>query len=808
MDTLLRDLRFGLRLMKKRKAITAAAVVCLALAIGATTVVYTIVDGVLLRPLPYEEPDELFLIWNQFPNQGISETLLSGGEFTDLGEQSERFETVAGLIPWYFNLTEGENPERLVAARLSSHMFRMLGTNAAMGRTFDPAEVENNASVTVLSHELWKRRFDRDPNIVGRAILLDESPYTVIGVMPESFRFMITNTDLWVPLVVNPNVPRHIRGVRVIGRLRDDTSRTQAQAELDAIAGRFAESFPGVYPLESGYGMTMQSLNDNVVGSIRPTLMALLGAVTLVLLIGCINVANLLLAQATTREREVSVRAALGAGRWTLLRQMLTESVLLAIMGGSLGILLARWGLEAIKNTQATRVPRLHQIDIDLRILLISLAISIVTGVACGLIPAFRGARTNLFGVLKEGGRTSADSKSHPVRNTLVIAQIVLALVVLICAGLMVRSFNHLQKVDPGFRKDNVLTVQMFLPRNQYPSPRQHAAFSDQLLERVRQIPGAQSAGLVSNLPLGPFDVRGEVVAENQEQEPGQANIKMGWRCASPDYFESFGIPKLQGRTFNAFDRADSEPVAIVDAAAAARLWPDDSPIDKRLMLLGTSNDVWRTVVGVVGDVRHDGLQSPTSDQIYIPFDQIPSPFLGLVIRTAGDPLELVPALRSATHEIDPIQPLGNINTATQLVEDSLSLPRFNQLLLGLFGIAALILAAIGVYGVMAYSVGQRKRELGLRMALGAHPSDNLKMVMVQALRLTAVGVVIGLGLAWVLGRVFSGFLGGMLHGIAIYDAATFISVPIGLLLLSAIASLLPAQRATRVSPIESLRDE
>ncbi len=478
METLIRDLRFGLRLMSKRKAITAAAVVCLALAIGATTVVYTIVDGVLLRPLPYDDPDELFLVSNRFPAQDIPEALLSGGEFTDLLDQSERFESLAGLIPWYFNLTEGEDPLRLVAARLSSHMFRMLGASAAMGRTFDADEVKTDAAVTVLSHGLWKRRFDSDPEIVGRKILLDQRPYTVIGVMPETFRFMIAKTDLWVPLVVNPNVPRHIRGVRVIGRLKNGATPIQAQAELDAIASRFTESFPNVYPPGSGYGMNLKSLNDYTVGAVRPTLLALLGAVTLVLLIGCINVANLLLAQATTREREVSVRAALGAGRWTLLRQMLTESVLLASMGGVIGVLLARWGLGAIKSSQAARIPQLHQIEIDLRILLITLAISLFTGIACGLIPAFRGARANLFAVLKEGGKTSSDSKSHPIRNSLVVVQIVFALVVLLCAGLMVRSFNHLQKVDPGFRTENILTIQISLPRAQYPTPPQQAAFS------------------------------------------------------------------------------------------------------------------------------------------------------------------------------------------------------------------------------------------------------------------------------------------------------------------------------------------
>ena len=810
METLRNDLRMALRVLFKRPQMTVAAAICLALGIGATTVVYSLVDGVLLRPLPYRNPDQLFVLWNQFPGQGIPKTLVSGQELLDLDEQATSFESIVGMIPWYFNLTQGEDPERLVGARVSPETFQTLGASAAQGRVFGPEEARQGASVVILSHALWQRRFQGDPGVVGQSVSLDEQPYTVIGVMPESFRYLLGNTDIWVPLVVNPRVPRHLRGVQVVGRLAPGTTRERAQAELDTIAERFVSSHPNAYPEGSGYGMTLSPLFEEIVGGVRTTLLALLAAVTLVLVIACTNVANLLLAQATTREREIAVRAALGASGWRLVRQLLTESVLLAVVGGVFGVIASHLGLSAIKSMQAANMPRLHGIQIDLRILLFALGLSVATGLLFGLVPALRGLRLDLFSTLKEGGRTSADSKSHPLRHGLVVGQVALALVVLIGAGLMIRTFSKLQQIDPGFQTEGVLTAQIYLSPRRYSQPHQQAAFVENLERRLREIPGVRQAGFVSHIPLGPLDLQSEIEVENRPASPGVANPKVGIRFASPGYFEAMKIPLLSGRPISDLDHAEGASVAVIDAALAKRLWPDDSPLDRRVRVIGGfTEDPWRTIVGVVGSVRHAGLAAPTSEQVYIPMAQSPSLVAGLVVTTAGDPLALVPPVRAAVRAIDPAQPLARVKTASDLVGEALTQPRFNRLLFGLFGGAALILAAIGVYGVMAYAVVQRRRELGLRMALGARPTDNLRLVLKQGLRLALLGTVVGVFGAFVATRLLAPHLAALTRGgVGATDGWTFVVVPLVLLALALVACLTPAVRATRVDPVISLRQD
>ncbi|RMH16881.1 MAG: ABC transporter permease [Acidobacteria bacterium] len=811
MDTLLNDLRFTLRTWRKRPLVTVAAILCIALGIGAATVVFSLVDAVVLRPLPYRDPDRIFLVWNRFPNQGMPRSPASGVELGDYQEQNRSFSHLIGFIPWYFNLTEGDYPERLVAARVSYDTFQMLGVEAALGRTFSAEEEGRGEPVAVLSHALWQRRFGGDPGIVGRTISLDQRPCTVIGVMPEDFTFLIENVELWVPLVVNPRIPRQLRGVQVVGRLADGVTPEQAQADLDAIAARLQQEYPTIYPESSGWGLELMPIHEQLVGDVRPHLLALLAAVLLVLLIACANVANLLLAQAASRDKEITIRAALGAGRRRLIRQLLSESVLLAVAGAALGLLVAHWGLRAVVALQLGNIPRLAQAAIDGRVLLFTLLVAVATGILFGLAPALAGTRRDLASTLKEGGRTSAGGGRGMLRAALVAGEIAVALVVLIAAGLMIRSFQRLQQVDPGFRSSGVLTVQLNLPRNAYPQRHQRLALAQRLVEEVRQLPEVERAGIISHVPLGPLDLRGEIEIERTRHDPGAVNPKVSWRMVDPGYFETMGIAIKEGRLFDAQDH-DGEgaaQVVVIDERLAARLWPNESAIDKQLRLIGSQDgDGWRRVVGVVASVRQTDLKA-AEEQLYVPFAQYPLLQLGLVIQTrTADPRAVVPRLRQVVAGLDPTLPLASVRTIDELIDGSLSRARFNRLLYALFGGAALLLAAIGVYGLMAHAVAQRKRELGLRLALGARPRDVLGLVVAGALRLTAAGLVAGVVAALVLVRALQETLAGMVHGITITDLPTFVGVPLMLALLALAASLLPAARASRVDPVEVLRYE
>lgn len=806
MQTLLRDIRFAFRLIVKRPLPSFAALACLALGIGATTVVFSLVDGVLLRPLPYHQPDRLFAVFTSFPDQGVTAGPVSGLELLDLEEQNRSFEQLVGYIPWYFNLTGVDDPERLVGARVSSQMFRMLGVSPARGRIFEAAEEQREEKVAVLSHALWQRRFGGDPGVVGQRISLEQEPYTVVGVMPESFRFLSETAEIWVPLEINLRVRRDQRGVSVVGRLASGITPQQAAGDLDAIASRLASEYAQFYPEGSGFGLTLQPLHETLVGDLRPVLLALLAAVGLVLLISCTNVANLLLAQATIREREITLRAAIGAGRGRLVRQLITESVVLALVGGAIGSVLAYLGTSLVVRFGVGALPRLSEVSVDARVLAFAFAVSLATGILFGLVPAIRATRGRLVDVLKEETRGSTGGAGSALRSALVVGQIALALVVLIGTGLLLRSFQSLQRTDPGFRTDQVLTAQFFLPLQRYFQRPQRIAFSDRLLTAVTSDPAVESAALVSHLPMAPADERGEIVVDGRTPEAGEASPQVGWRMVTAGYFETFGIGLVRGRTFNALDHAEAAPVVIVDRNLAERLWHGGDALGRRLQLVGAfGGDPERTVVGVVGAIKERSLEGD-GELLYIPYAQRPTPTLALVLRSRGEPMLAAAAVKSAARVADPDLPVASLEPASALVASSLDQRRFNRLLFILFGGAALLLAGLGVYSVMAYAVAQRRRELGLRSALGAAPSSVLMLVLRQSLKLAVFGIVLGIVSALVLTRMFQSALGELAIGVSLTDAVTYLAVPTMLAALALVASFLPARSASRIDPIVALR--
>ncbi|MEM7349982.1 MAG: ABC transporter permease [Acidobacteriota bacterium] len=807
MTTLQRDLRFALRMLIRRPGLTVSAVLCLALGIGATTVIYSLVSAVVLRPLPYTEPERLFMIWGRFPQLGIPKTPASGQEFVDYQDQNQSFETLAGSITWNYNLTGGGEPQRLQGGRVSVGLFALLGAEAALGRTFVPEDETDNEHVVILSHRLWQNRFGADTDVIGRSVSLSEIPYTVVGVMPEGFRFLTGDPDLWVPLIVNTSYARHLRPVVVVGRLKPGVSWQQAQADMDAIAAGFQHDYPGVYPAGSGWGIGLVPIHEEIVGNVRPQLLALFGAVVLVLLIACANVANLLLVQAPVREREVALRTALGASRLAVVRQLLIESLVLAMVGGSLGLLLAYWGTNAVVAFDLGAMPRLEEVGIDWGILGFALAASVATGLLFGLAPALRASRIDLSEAIKEG-RSMAGIRRHPLLSLLVASEIALALVVLASAGLMIRTFYNLQQVDPGFRTQDVATLQVYLSPKSYPKGPQLMAFYRRLQEGLEGLPGSWTVGLISDLPLGFSDQRGEIFVEGRKPVPGAPDPEVGWRMINPDYFQAMGIPLLEGRSFNDLDHDQAPGVVIVGSALARRLWPDKNPIGQRLELKSSLFGGWRTVVGVVADVKDRGLAAGTSELLYVPYPQFRTRSLALVIHAAIDPMSATAAVREVIRTADPDLPVASIQTMDELVRMRMSRPRFNRLLFSLFSTVSLLLAAVGVYGVMAHSVAQRTREIGLRIALGARSKDVQKQVLRPALALTLLGVTLGLAMALLLASVFSEWLPYMLYGVGAADPLSFGVIVLLLIAWALAASYLPARRATRIDPMVALREE
>jgi putative ABC transport system permease protein len=805
-------------MLLKRPGFTIVAVITLALGIGANTAIFSVVNGVLLRALPYPEPQQLLMVWSNRPGlqaqTDLTDSPVSAADFVDWRNQNQAFAQLAALHTRALNLTDRGEPELLGGIRASANLFSLLGVEARLGRTFLPEEDQPGSRVVLISHGLWQRRFGADPKLVGQTLTLNDESHTVVGILPPDFQFprrgelpagyqFPRRVEVYLPLALTPdqagNRGRHY--LAVVGRLKPQVTIRQAQAEMDGLAQRLQQQYP---QSNTGKGVRLAALHEQVVGKARPALLVLMGAVGFVLLIACANVANLMLARAGARRKEMAIRAALGAGRGRIIRQLLSESVLLAIVGGGLGWFLALWGVELLLAVGPSNLPRLEEVGLDHGVFIFTLLISLATGLLFGLAPALAASRLDLNEALKEGTRGSAVGGSHHLRRLLVVAEIALSLVLLIGAGLLVRSFSQLLSVDAGIDTRNVLTLDILLPRAKYAGPQQ-TAFFEQVVERVRSLPGVESAGAVYPLPLsGGQEGAGFSIEGQPPPAPGELRTA-GPRWVSPDYFKVMGISMLRGRAITAQDGGDAPRVVVINEAMKRRFWPNEDPLGKRISFLTTDGTPdWREIVGVVKNIRHTALDSEPQPEMYFPFSQFPLPFMTIVVRTASDPLSLVPAARNQVMAVDKDQPISNIHTMEELLAISVSQRRFNMLLLITFAVVALALASVGIYGVMSYTVAERTHEIGLRMALGAQRRDVIRLVISQGMMLAGIGVGIGLVCAFAMTRMMS----SLLFGVGATDPLTYALIAALLSSVALLACYLPARRATKVDPMVALRYE
>jgi putative ABC transport system permease protein len=804
-ETMWRDVRTGVRALVHSPVFTVVTVLSLALGIGANTAIFSVVNGLLLRPLPYPEPEQIVHVWHTPPQQsfpGLDRFSVSPANYLDWKAQSSAFEQMAVYTDTGLSLSTSNDPLPLIGAVVSSDFFSVLRTNAMQGRTFTPDEERpGRDQVVVIGHALWQRAFGANPNIIGQTLILNSRSFTVVGIMPAGFEFP-REAELWVPLAWD-DAERQVRSDHnylVIARLKQNVSSQQAQAEMNTISSRLEQQYPEA---NKGWGAVVIPLREDLVGDFRLALLVLFGAVGFVLLIACANVANLMLARGANRQKEMAVRIALGAGRARLVRQLLTESVLLAVTGGVLGLLLAVWGSRMLVRLGS--LPGSSDIGIDTWALGFTLLVSFVVGIIIGIVPALQFTRTSISETLKQGsGRTGGSPIKQHTRKALVISEVALSLVLLIGAGLMIRSFWKLQNVDPGFDTSNALTMSIVLNYIRYSEPHQRLAFVDRAIEKIRAVPGVVSVGTTTKIPLAgggstqPFSIEGRPTAAIAEQPMAQT------RYISPDYFRAIGIPLRQGRFFSDQDRDNSQPVIIISEAMGRRFWPGENPIGRRLTPSFHSEQGAREIVGVVGDVKTSGLDVDASAMMYLPYKQFPLPFMSFVVRTASNPESLVQPVSKAIYSIDKEQALTNVQTMEQVLTKSLSGRRFNMTLLLTFAGVALVLAAVGVYGVMNYTVTLRRRELGIRMALGAKTMDVLRLVLGQGLALTLIGVGAGLISAYALTRLMA----SLLYGVTATDYLTFVSVSAVLIAVGLVASYVPARRATKVNPTIALRTE
>ena len=806
---MLKDLRHGLRSLAKRPGLTAVALVTLALGIGVNTAIFSAVDSVLLRPLPFNDPDRVVAVWEHTPHLGIVRNEFAPANYFDLREQNTVFDGVGAFGQLSVNHTGAGEPEQLEGQLATANVFAILGVAPALGRTFAPDEdQEGREHVAVLSHSLWQRRFNRDPGIINRNITLNGETFTVVGVMPEGFFFPERETELWVPWAMEEGQAsgRGDHYFRLVARLKSGVTREQANAEAEAIAARLANEYPRT---NEGLGFVVNSFHKDYVGDLRQPMLILFAAVGLVLLIACANVANLLLAQATTRRREIAIRMALGASRWAIARQLLTESLLLALAGGLLGALGAIWGVEALAQLLPESLSKLQSISVDTRVFLFTGVVTILTALAFGVVPALHAARANPGDALAETSRDVAGGLSgRYLRRVLVIAEVALAVVLLAGAGLLIRSFHRLNQVDLGFKPDNLLTMRMVLPLPKYRQAETRRAFYDELLRRINEIPGVEAAGINTRLPLSTSGMKFSFSVEGHTM-PSDSNLPFAiYRVVNPDYFRAMAIPLHRGRVFDTRDSAESTPVFVVNRRLAEQYWPGEDPTGKRVKIgPADSPNPWVTITGVVGDVRQTGLYGEQLAEIYAPYAQERRSWMSprdLVVRTNRDAASLAGAVREAVWQVDKDQPVSNVRTMDQVFTAAVSRERFQTLLLTLFAALALVLACVGLYGVISYAVARRTHEIGVRMALGAQPRDVLRLVLRQGMTLTFAGLVFGIAGALAVTRVMT----DMLYGVTATDAVTFISVGALLIVVAFLACYVPARRATKVDPLIALRYE
>jgi putative ABC transport system permease protein len=795
--------------MWKNPGFTLIAVITLALGVGANTAIFSVANTALLRPLPYQNPDELVMVWETAPKLGFPHNDVAPANFIDWRDQNRVFTQIAAFGGASLSLTGRGEPERIEGERVSASLFPLLGVAPALGRVFTEQEDRSGAqSVIVLSHSLWQRRFGGDTGIIGQSLTLNNHPYTVVGVMPSHFRFPGREQEFWVPMAFEPDeaAGRGDHYLSVVARLKPGVTGQQAQTEMEAIAARLQRQYPRT---NTDQGVALVPMREEFAGSIRKPLLILMGVVGFVLLIACANLTNLLLARATHRASELTIRAALGASRTRLIRQLLTESVLLAFSGGAVGALLAIWGVDFLEKLVPENLAQARGVVVDWRVLSFSGAVSLLTGVVFGLAPALHISKLNLTEALKEGGRSGAGAGSRGrLRGALVIGEIALSLVLLTGAGLMIKSFYRLTSVDPGFQPDRSLTMRMHLSGEKYGDSIKRRTFYDHMLQQVQSIPGVQSAGVITQLPLTTQGLSFTFSLEGQPPMPA-SNLPLAvFRVISQDYFHAMGVPLLRGRSFTPQDSVDAQAVVVINRTMAERFWPGQEALGKRFKIGSSdSQNPLMMVVGVVGDVRQSSLDQSLKPEMYVShlqdrrFFAIPR---DLVVRTTGDPLAMAAAVRAEIWKLDKDLPLYRVQTMEQILSASVGGQRFNMLLLTVFAALALLLAAVGVYGLMSYATAQRAREIGVRLALGARASDVLRLVMKQGLILTISGVTVGLAGAFALTRIMT----GLLFGVSVTDPGTFTLIAALLTLVALTACWIPARRAARMDPMVALRTE
>ena len=821
MQTLIQDLRYGARMLLKNPGFTLVAIVTLALGIGAVTAIFSVVYGVLLRPMPFDRPEQLVRVTADLQRMSLPDVGMSGMELFDYRDRTDLFDQISGIYPINANITWVDQPERVEALLVDVNYFSLLGANPQLGRTFQPEDYQSGiAEIAVISDGLWKRRYGADPDAIGKKFRLDNDLYTIVGVMPPGFRHpgrvIQTDVEVWAPAgwVGSPfnNPPRRAYMLQgAIARLKPGLTVAAAQSGLSALAEQLRKEFPDDYPDSAGWTPRVVGLHDDLVSNVRPALLILMSAVGLVLLIACANVANLLLVRASSRQREIAIRKALGASRARLVRQMITESVLLASVGGALGLLVAVWGVAALVKFSPTNISRLGQISVDTSVLLFTLAVSVATGLVFGLAPAFHASNPNLQETLKDAARgATGGARRNRLRSVLVISEFALALMLLISAALLIRSFWQLNNVNPGFNSQNLLTARLWLPQPNLPETGPYfthparVLLYKQVIEKMALLPGVKSVGGVSQLPMGGGRANAPVMIEGQPIESNSLNT-VEPLFASPGYFDVLGIQLMKGRLFTDQDDDKSPRVVVVSQKFVDKFFSGEDPIGKRIQFgsrLAQAN--WQTIIGVVRDVKSEGLDIDGKPQVYRSMLQVSNLALALVVRTSSDPGALSEAVRDSVRSVDPDLPVYSIRTMEEVMSVSVGQQRFAMVLLGVFALIALMLSSVGIYGVMSYSVSQRTHEIGIRMALGARQGDVLQLIIKQGLVLTFSGMALGLGAAFVVTR----FMSFLLFAVSPTDPWTF-AIITGLLgAVAMLACYLPARKATRVDPMIALRYE
>jgi len=821
MGTFWQDLHYGGRMLRKSPAFTIVAVLTLALGIGANTAIFSVVNTILFQPLPFPHSQQLVMVWETDENRKITHGTAPPADFLDWRAQNQVFQHISAFQLWFHNLTGAGEPEQLWGAKVSADFFDLLEVKPVLGRTFRPDEEQpGRDQVVILSHGIWVQHFGADASVIGRSVTIDDKPYTVIGVLPAGFNLLGVGRryDLWMPLAFPPSeIRRDNPSLIVFARLKPDVSIARANSEMAAIAHRLSMEYPAT---NQGTGIGVVSMHDDLTAPRRSPLLLLFAAVGLVLLIACANVANLLLSRAASRQKEVAIRSALGAGRLRLIRQLLTESVLLGLVGGAIGLLLAYGGLRILPAFLpppggASEIPRANLIGINTTVLAFTVGIAILTGIIFGMAPAFQFSKTNLSESLKESGRSSTGGmQSRFTRNFLAVAEVGLSLVLLIGAGTLIRSLRDLLDANPGFNPRNVLSMQIWLPDSRYPGTTRTRAFFQQVIDRLRSLPGVVSAGAVNFLPLtgltdfANFDIAGRPSPPPREEFVAQ------YRVIDPQYFQAMQIPLLRGRYFTNSDNKESPGVAIIDQDLARKYWPNQNPVGQQVRVhlheaksvpyRPSASNAWLTIVGIAGDIQEGGPAYLKSGKLYLPYQQVPSHLMRIVLRTAGPPDLLAGAARQVVQSVDADQPITKVKSLEEFLSASVSPQALNTNLLTFFAALALILAAIGIYGVMSYGVERRTHEIGIRLALGAQPSDVVRMIVRQGLQLALIGIAIGLGATYALIRALS----GSMFGIKSLDPVPTACAALLLFLVAFLACYIPARRATRVDPVQALRYE